>query len=163
MLRKPRKPRAFTLIELILVLGILAFVAAMIAPSLRGFGVGRRIQDTAVTIVSVANYARTQAVTDGQTYRLNIDANTYWLTQDVDGLFQPVQNDFGRKAQTEDGVSLRCDVKPQTDGQYIAFLPTGRTDPARITLTDGLGKRVVISCPSTTELMRVLTPEEAAR
>ncbi len=163
MPRNPRKPRAFTLIELILVLGILAFVAAMIVPSLRGFGVGRRIQDTAVTIVSVANYARTQAVTDGQTYRLNIDGNSYWLTEDVDGIFQQVQNDFGRRAQTEDGVSLQCDVKPQPDGEYIAFLPTGRTDPARLTLTDRFGKRIVIACPSTTELMRILTPEEAAR
>ncbi len=157
------KPRAFTLIELILVLVILAFVAAMIAPSLRGFGVGRRIQDTAVSIVSVANYVRTQAVTEGQAYRLNIDGNTYWLTVNADGVFQTVPSKIGDRSQVADGVTMQCDVKRQQDGQYIAFLPTGRSDPARITLTDGFGKQIVIAASSTTEPMRMLTAEEASR
>ncbi len=156
---------AFTLIELILVMVILAFVVAMVAPSLRGFGTGRRIHDTAALIVSLADYARTQAVNEGRAYRLNVEPRTgeFWLTVDADAGFQPPPNDFGRRFTASDGVTLRCDVKTRTDGQFLVFLPTGRTDPARIELNDTLGKRVVIACPSPTEMVRILTPEEAAR
>jgi len=161
-----RKTSAFTLIELILVMVILAFVVATIAPLLRGFAVGRRAADNAANLVSLAEYARGQAIAEARTYRLNFNEqdNSYWLTVDNnDGAFQPPLNDFGRQFKATEGISVRCDAKAQPDGQYIQFRSNGRSDPARVVVSDRLGKSLVVACPSATETFQVLSPEDAAR
>src|SRR3972149_3661562 len=63
----------FTLLELILVMVILSTVLAMAAPSLRGFFASRQIQDAAAQILALTQFARSQAVSEGTTYRLNFD------------------------------------------------------------------------------------------
>src|SRR3954469_22536616 len=73
---------AFTLLELILVMTILTLVVTLLAPSLRGFGIGRANHNAATMVVSLAKYARTQAASEGRTYRLNLDpqSRAFWLT-----------------------------------------------------------------------------------
>lgn len=159
-------PTGFTLMELILVMVILAIVVAAVAPSLRVFGVGRSNNDVATLIVSLAGYARTQAVTEGRTYRLNIDppSRAVWLTADTNGDFQPPTSDLGSRYVAAEGIQLWTDVAARPpDGQYIEFHPSGRTDPARIRLTDKLGGTIDVACTSATEMFRILSPEEAAR
>ena len=51
----------FTLVELILVLMVLTVMVSIVAPSLRGFGVGRQSSDAATQILSLAQWARAQA------------------------------------------------------------------------------------------------------
>ena len=72
----------FTLLELILVMVILSTVLAMAAPSLRGFFGSRKTNDTASQILSLTQFARSQAISEGIIYRLNFDTRerTYWLT-----------------------------------------------------------------------------------
>src|SRR3954464_4283125 len=73
--------RAFTLIELILVLLIIGTVLAMASPSLRGWSRGSKIRDAGEQFLSVARYGRAQAVADARMYRLQVDAKsgTYQL------------------------------------------------------------------------------------
>lgn len=156
----------FTLIELILVLAILAIVAAAIIPSLRVFGVGRSTNNLASLIVSLANYSRTQAVAEGRTYRLNLDPSSreIWLTADNNGSFEPPTSDLGKRFPAAEGVQLWSDVAARPpDGQYIEFHASGRTDPAKIRVTDKLGGTIEVACTSATELFRILSPEEAGR
>jgi type II secretion system protein H len=163
MLLRRSKSSGFTLVELILVLAILALVAAAVAPSLRGFGVGRSNSDTATRILALAKYARSEAVNDGRTYRLNFDVNelAFWLTVQNGGAFQPAVGDFGDRYQAGDGVArLQVDLPAQPDGVYVAFGPTGRTDPVQIRLTDKLGGVIGLACLSATEEFRILRPEE---
>jgi type II secretion system protein H len=49
---------------------------------------------------------------------------------------------------------------PRMDGTYIEFLPTGRTDPALIKLTDQHGREIDMGLATSTEVMHVLKPEE---
>jgi Tfp pilus assembly protein FimT len=50
------------------------------------------------------------------------------------------------------------------NGAYIEFDPTGRTDPARIKLTDTRrGGTIEVACLSATELFHILTPEEMSK
>src|SRR5688572_1587989 len=57
---------AFTLLELIVVLLVLSVLFAMAAPSFSGFGAGRAAHQTASQIVTLARWAREQAVTEGR-------------------------------------------------------------------------------------------------
>jgi prepilin-type N-terminal cleavage/methylation domain-containing protein len=155
---------AFTLLELIFVLVVLAVVAAVAAPKLRGFAVGRAKGDAATVIVSLANYARTQAISEGRNYRLNIDPNSraIWLTVQNGPLYQPLPGEFGERFTASDSiVRMDTDLLPQPDGQYVTFAITGRTTPpVQIVLTDKLNEKVTVALQSETELFRVLSPGE---
>lgn len=162
--RAPR--RAFTLIELILVLVILAIVAAAVAPSLRAFGVGRSNQDAATMVLAMADYARTQAASEGRPYRLNVDPQkgTIWLTVQDNGIFDaPTSNDFGKPFSIPDGSRITTDMPQRTDGCYSEFQPGGRVEPAKIDITDKLGNQVEIAAASATELFRILPQNGGAR
>ena len=150
---RPRH-RAFTLIELVLVMLVIAVVVAIVAPSFHGANRGRRTGDTASQIVSLALYARSQAITQGKTYRLNLDpdAGRYELSVRDYDMFETLNNWSYR---TPDGVRIACDVQSQQDGLYIEFRPTGRTDPATIRVTDDDGMVVEVVCESATELFHV--------
>src|SRR4051812_45648274 len=73
--RRTTSRPAFTLIELVLVLMVIAIALAMVSPSLRGWSKGSRVRDTAEQFVTLARFTRTRAVSTGQVHRLVIDAN----------------------------------------------------------------------------------------
>ena len=51
---------------------------------------------------------------------------------------------------------ISLNIPPQSDGTYVAFLPSGRIDPVNITLTDSKGHDVVVACQTPTEPFRIL-------
>ncbi len=72
----------FTLIELLVVMAILVIMAAVVAPSFtRQYHVAK-LNGAGRTLVALMQYARSQAVVEGTTYRLNIDqqAQRVWIT-----------------------------------------------------------------------------------
>jgi prepilin-type N-terminal cleavage/methylation domain-containing protein len=198
-MRSRKQPSsAFTLIELVLVMVIVAILVGVIAPSLRGFMLGRNTVNTATQIMALAGYARTEAISEGRTYRLNFDQQSgkFWLTDDHgDGTYQAPTSEEGREFQVPTGVKMEVAVNAQAvtepnlplnvqetaftgpppisgssagptnqlmqvtheSGQdYVEFQPTGRSDEARIQLTDQEGKSTVVSCDSATELFHIL-------
>lgn len=148
--------------ELVLVLAIMTVVVALIAPSLRWFGIGRTSKNAATQLLTLTHYARNQAIADARQYRLNFDPNgqACWLTADDGASFQPVTGDFGNRYDLPAGMHMQTDAPQQPDGQYIDFRPTGRVDPARIILTSQTGDTIEIACLSATERFRILTPGE---
>ena len=164
-MRSRPNPSAFTLIELLLVLAILAIIVAIVAPKLRGFTVGRATNNTASNILAMTHYARTQAVVEGRTYRLNYDPNakSLYLTYENAGAITAPGSDFGSPLTIADGISLDTDIPKQTDGQYIEFHATGRTDPAIIKLTDSFGSTIAVQCASPTEAFRILEGSEVPK
>jgi type II secretion system protein H len=165
MRRSPFHPRAFTLIELLLVMALIAIVVALVAPQFRGFTIGQRMKNTATTLLAMTRYARTQAVTQGVTYRLNYDdkASSFWISYENGSTTATAGNDFGQPFTMADGIRVETDIPSQSQGQYIEFRPTGRTDPAKIKLTDKLGSSIDLECSSATEMFRIVNPEEATR
>src|SRR3954470_17536541 len=85
---------AFTLLELILVMLILTLIVGLVVPSLRRFSQGRNLGYAATQITAMANYAHTQAISQGKPYRLNLDPGngTYWLTARTYDVFEEVRN-----------------------------------------------------------------------
>ena len=79
------------------------------------FAAGRRTNNAAVMVLGLANYARSQAVSEGTVYRLNFDTTnggSVWLTQQREGTFQPPLSDYGQHFPLPDGVRMTVDVAP---------------------------------------------------
>ena len=153
-----------------MVMMLLCVVAAMAVPSLRGFGRGRKVGSAAAQVVSLAQWARTQAITRGVPHRLNVDpeTGTYWVTLEQDGVFDFAGEEFGRTFQAPEGVTIdwygptgsEGTLTPGGRGQYpyVEFLPTGRTTAAvSLRISDADGQTVQeVACLSPAEPFRVL-------
>jgi prepilin-type N-terminal cleavage/methylation domain-containing protein len=79
--RKARVTRAFTLVELIVVMVLLLIVASMVAPRMSSFFRGRALSSEARRMLSLINYGQSRAVATGMPVLLWIDAgkSTYGL------------------------------------------------------------------------------------
>jgi type II secretion system protein H len=153
----------YTLIELVLVMALLTLVAGLAAPSLRNFVRGRESGEAARQFIAVAQWARSQAVTRGEVYRLNVDAasKTYWLTVQRDGKFDSLGEEFGRTFSFPGTVGVDCDFQTQPDGTYVEFEPTGRTDEGNLRLTSSTGEVITIGCLTTTDQFQIYPPSQA--
>lgn len=155
----------FTLLELILVMLILTMVVAIAAPSLRNFTIGRNNDNAATLIVSLADYARTQAASEGRVYRLNVDPDNrkLWLTAANGSSYETPNNDYGQKFELVEGTKVRTDIKQRQDGTYVEFNPGGRAEAAKIWLVDKTGGEMEIACESPTDAFKVVPTEEMTR
>jgi type II secretion system protein H len=154
----------FTLLELILVMVIISTILAMAAPSLRGFFSSRKTHDAAANILSLIRFARSQAITEGRTYRLNFDSGKgiYWLTSNEEGAFSGLKTEFGRDFQLPDDTTVEIKKEDDKKGEekYIDFFPQGMAEIGTITLTDRSGDVIEIMSPSPAETYRIVEPEE---
>jgi prepilin-type N-terminal cleavage/methylation domain-containing protein len=170
----------FTLVELLLVMAILTIVVAIAAPKLAGFAIGRKTNYAAIQVVALAKYARTQAINDGRSYRLNFDTSAnppaIWLTvQQVGQQYESPNSSWGNRVELAEGLTLRTDLTGQpsngtngpgaANGTYIEFHPDGRTGdgPVHVWITDRQDRVIEMACLSPTELFRVLDSNEMTR
>ncbi len=148
--------RGFTLMELVLVMLIMAIVAAIAAPNLRNFIAGRRVGDTATQIVSLAEYARSQAISEGRVYLLNIGTNSVYVTYlDANNTEQTPPGDAGEPVRlpgVAGDLTIGSDLPRGDNGDQVAhFYPTGRTEMGTITITDKDNQQVNVVCLSISE------------
>src|SRR6478736_3193315 len=64
-MKQRRSAPAFTLVELIIVMGLLALVAALAVPSLSGSTRQRTLNDEAMRFLSLVEYCRSEAIPQG--------------------------------------------------------------------------------------------------
>jgi type II secretion system protein H len=149
---RPAADRAFTLIELILVMGLLVIVLGVAFPSLKNFFHGRSLDSEARRLLALTRYGQSRAVSEGVPMVLWIDAR-----QKAYGL----QAQTGFVAQDERAVEFRFDedleveVEPNTavgqvslassslrsigSAPMIRFLPdgfVGSASPSYVTLRE---------------------------
>lgn len=153
---------AFTLLELVLTLLVIAVIAAMVAPRLLGFANGRQLTVCAGDVESMARYARSQAIADSRVYRLNLDtsAQTFWLSLE-DGpegqtTSTPLDGSMGVIHPLPDKVTIRFTDPSGTAGTVVRFKANGRCDAGTIELTDSTGQTVKIDCPTETDGYRIV-------
>src|ERR1700676_3208789 len=77
--------RAFTLLELLLVMVLLTIIVSLVMPSLTKFFGGRMLDSEVRRVVSVTHYGQSRAVSDGVPMLLWVDprAGTYGLQQET--------------------------------------------------------------------------------
>jgi prepilin-type N-terminal cleavage/methylation domain-containing protein len=153
-----RKNSGFTLIELVLVLTIISIAVMMMAPMLSNFVRGRGAPNTAGQFVALAHWARSQAVTDGATYRLNIDVNagTYWLTKDNGQGFVSVDSSYGQVFSASDDVRIQTDAAKIDKAQVITFDPSGRNDPTVVKFINARGGESDAVCETAMDSFHVV-------
>ena len=149
--------RGFTLLELVLVMLLLTMVAALAAPSLRNFMIGRSSADAVGQVVALAHYARTQAVSTGVVHRLYVDTNsqTYWLGVQRGAEFTDLTSEFGRRFKLPGSAAARWQ-SDQPGEECISFFPDGRTEASTLEILDVQGQLFEIGCRSETEPLAVL-------
>jgi len=152
--------RGFTLLELVLVLLILCIAAAASAPSLVGWGRASAVRDAGDQFLAVARWARTQALADSTVYRLNVDSKngTYWVSVQDGMNYVAPGNEFGRIYSVPEGFSIAMTTIGQDQQQQLTavdFLPTGRSQPARVRIGRSDQDCVNIECPTPAEGFRV--------
>ncbi len=109
--------RAFTLIELLVVMAILVIMAAVVAPSFTRQYHMAKLNSAARDVVALMQYARSQSVVEGTTYRVNIDqqARRVWITyydtgeddEDQEPQFVPDESVLGSSRTLPDEVEIR--------------------------------------------------------
>lgn len=129
-MQKRAREKGFTLIELIVVLGLLATVAAIVAPSLSRFSGGRSLQEEARRFHALTQYAANEAIAQSVLYRLWIDPE--------DGSYglEPVTRPSSEDVKEEtydlaDGLhfAFNEDTQPGETGRYeTLFWPDGTID-----------------------------------
>ena len=142
---------------------ILTVMLAMVAPSLSGFGRGRQAEQAAANVLSLARWARDQAVMEGRVYRLNFNPaeGTYWVTADAGGgTFETLAVEFGRVFMLPDDVTATFEAPTESGFAYAQFLPSGRSLPVRIHILTSDGHEITLASLSATEPLKVLTPED---
>jgi len=72
-MKQRRSAPAFTLVELIIVMGLLALVAALAVPSLSGSTRQRTLNDEAMRFLSLVEYCRSEAISQGVQMTVWID------------------------------------------------------------------------------------------
>lgn len=178
--RSRRGRGGFTLMEVILVLLILTVIVGITVPSLRGPAARRGVDECSGQLLALAQYARSQAVAEGVSYRLNVDVTNklYYLSRQDGPDFYELGHEFGRQFQVPEGIELQFDdayvaqqaqpaeltgqVQPERVAAavpYVEFRPSGRTDPALIRVTDRDGEVTQVVCPSATETFRIVKPD----
>lgn len=144
----------FTLLELILVMLILSTVLAMAGPSLRGFFASRKAHDTAAQILAITQYARSQAISEGITYRLNFDVSerTYWLTSWQSGTFKELKTGLGRTFTLPKDIEMDLENVEEDQGKiFLKFTPRGIVTAGTVRLSDQSGRTVEVTAPTMTE------------
>jgi len=159
--RRSNLRRGFTLVELVLVMLILSVILALAVPVLRGFLLGRREANAVAQLLSLAQFARNEAVSAGNTCRLNLDgsARMYWLSVKEDTEFRDLKTEFGRRFELPDDFEARWAPGAGTTRTYADFFSDGHVESGTIELTSKSGARYELGCRSETEPFVVLKSE----
>lgn len=175
------KRSGFTLLELLMVMLLVAVVMAVTVPSLGLFTGSRPVLNTAAHLVAMTDYARSQSISEGRAYRLNVDfeKGSFQLNARSEGNFESLGKEFGREFLLPEGVDIKLlyssaatdetavpglrlpgqtgltDASGVNGSVTVAFYPDGRTEPAGFQLTDRRGNVVNVVCPSPSDRFRV--------
>jgi len=155
-------PEAFTLIELLLVLMVIASTLAIAAPAMSGWGRNMRLRDAGDQLHATTKWARAQAITNGQVYRLYVDAHagSYWIGVQDGTDFVQLDDEFSREIQLETGQTIKLTDEKDQPVEFVTFYPTGRISPTcNLSISDDRG-HVDMICRTPAEGFRMRKPGE---
>jgi type II secretion system protein H len=155
--------RGFTLIELIAVMLLVAIMAAIVSPSLSAFSAGRRLNDTAVSMMAMLDMARAYAASEGRPYRFNLDLEKrrYWLTAQDASAFVELGTDLGQYIELPEDVTVTWEA-PEGQAQvgYLQITPLGEIDPAAIKLVSRDNVEIYLFSNAVSDKFRIANKDD---
>ncbi|MCW5942980.1 MAG: GspH/FimT family pseudopilin [Fimbriimonadaceae bacterium] len=138
--RRPRTSNGFTLIEMMVVLTLLVFMAAMVYPNLARLRDAQEKRDFVSGLATFARQAREEAISGGQSVRMRLgdgDNSLEIVTTDVDSGDERTL----RTRRFPDGFStgqtrIEDAIAPGSEWQ-LTFYPDGSSDRGGIEITEG--------------------------
>ena len=180
---KAEGPKAFTLIELTVVILLIAIMSAAIIPAMRGTYQDALLRSTSRDLVNSLGIAYSRAVSLNQLHRVRFDTRTgrYLIERrDPAGVreeFVPVKDIPGSEGTLDARISLQihkqgddaADAAPQpanspaggdqamaeSDGT-VSFYPDGTADAAELELRDRDGFRLALQINPTTARVHIV-------
>lgn len=152
--KHPVRTKAFTLLELILVMIIMCSILAMAAPSLRGFFTSNRLKDLSERILAMTRYAKVQSIFESNEYRVNFDMyrRRFWISSSSENQQERLANNFGNYYLIPEEIEISFDNLPSEKGiYYFQFNPRGYSRQAAIRLEDNRENILEIICRSPAE------------
>lgn len=128
-------PRAFTLLELILVLVIVATLLSVSTASLRGLHASQTTRAAAERFLRLCEQARYRAIHEAIPHRVTVDLNerAYWLSRLGETGDEPVRESIGQRHELDERFTLAAEGVPGQDGIVrIDFFADGRSAPFRV-------------------------------
>jgi prepilin-type N-terminal cleavage/methylation domain-containing protein len=156
--------RAFTLIEMVVVIVLISIVAAAIIPEMKGSFNDALLRSTGRDLVNVFSFASSRAVGLGQCYRVRFDTpnGRYAVERQIhDGTgtdFVPLKDVSGAEGRLDSRIAFAIippeepssgnDLSPgpadQSLPDAISFYPDGTSDAAEIRLRDPDGFQLLL-------------------
>lgn len=157
-MRPVLRHRAFTLLELVIVLMVLALIMAAAAPSLGGWNRGQRLQNAAERILSAGRWARSEAIATAMPHQLEINAGagTYRVTRRDGQQWVPAPGEFGRDTTLPAGLSFELTREDLSGLPAIDFYPNGRISPATIELSAEWGEVMILHSAGAAQSLRLV-------
>lgn len=175
--------RAFTLIELMVVIALLGILTALIIPEMRGGFQEALLHSTARKLVDLFHFAGSQAITLNHAQRVRLDRknNRYLIeptTREAEGAAAPAHAvstpggngeldpritieirspDEDAQTSPDEGPSLvsGADLGTRKRDDLIAFYPDGTADAVEVRLKDQQGFRVLLRINPVTGRVRI--------
>jgi type II secretion system protein H len=143
----PGRKRAFTLIELILVLALLVVITSLVAPAMSNFIRGRALDSEARRLLALMHAGQSRAVSEGMPMLLWVDekTGTYGLEAETTGTAgDPKAENLTLDSTLQIAVINNRATSPATVRGLPAlrFQPDGNVDeasPQQLRLTDSTG------------------------
>lgn len=140
-----RLGKAFTLVELLVVLTIIAVVAGVVTPYARGSISGLRVRDAALTLAAHIRYAEALAIEKRKPTRILIDVEQatfrVQLANDLVGIaYSTAPGVTGPSIQLPEAIKFgHVDLGMAPDGllNTLQFNPNGQWSTGQLSLTDG--------------------------
>lgn len=146
-----RRPIAFSLLELVLVLVIIGIALVAVTPSLGGWSRGMSLRTQGDELLAATRLARDRAVTTATPHTLVVsDGGVGWSVQRVEA----APSDTGLPLTEAEyalppGWVLEMESPAGESMTRATFYPDGRGEPATLTLTSDRGESVGFAREST--------------
>ncbi len=150
----------FTLVEMILVLFLLGVLLTLVLPRT---GIANHLPSATRHVASAIRSLQTAAVSAQKPFRLylDLDQRAYWAVV-LDGGEErtPVDPVLARRETLPDPIRFLAVTAPnrgrvESGRAYVQVLPTGKTEPAAITLADEDGSMLTVKIHALTGSLQI--------